>query len=696
MTIKTKIKPISARRRLELSQIDPKAVQRELMGEDVGLEAFKTYFSGKLQIDIGDRVTAVSISRTIEGSSVLSVTINDWTREVLHSDRLGKYLDVQIDGLWFRMTEVEKQGDDLILTFQDREIEILRTYHSWKIAQRGQMTRAEFVLSMIREIKEFTYPVVIPELHKVQPLERFPGDIHGADVVIQKARGISPAANKRTAKERSNHRENTNTTNDATANLKVKKVDADAEQIKNANIIMATGDSMGVTRKLKIIALMTAITESVLRNNPGGDDAHGGGTDDSAGLFQQTITWGSYKDRTDPETASRLFYKKAIEVEAELPKTAYWQICANVQHPDARYERAYAEYRGEAERFVQAYGDSGGTTTTVEASNSMVGNLLGTSDPKGPFYFYRGVIEDKRGQKVRKPENTWACVQRLADDVDWRAFFVSGTFYFISEPDLFEQLPTATITEFEDGILSLDGDYDVHKRSATITITCIVGRWMIPPGSVVVVENAGPFDGRWLVNEYSRDLMSRDRIATITLKKPRPQLPEPRQSNASDTNPSWSTPTVEPIVPTSNLGERVLNNKNIHFSNTQETSDIKFGVIDDQVLAFMLWLAQRGYDYKVNALKSDHDPQTTDHNPSAHFYGKAVDIGYINDIQVGQNDISAQVIDLITLYQPELGFEQLICPYPLKCIPQGIYNAHTLNEHKTHIHMGWSIQATAK
>lgn len=682
-----KVKPITARRRLELSQLDPGAIHRELMGEDVQFDKFITYFSGKVAIpNIADRIVSAQANLTIEGASNISIVVNDYDRELLHSDRLGNYLDVQIDGLWFRMTQVEKNGDDLTLVFQQREVEILRTYHSWKIAQRGQMTRAEFVFSLVREVKEFTIPVVIPELHKIQPVERYSGDIHGVDTVVQKAKGVSKDTNKRNPKDRWNHRESV--TNSDPGQLMVKTAVADGDQINNANIILAVGDNMGANRAVKIIALMTAIQESTLRNIP--DKAHGGNSDaDSAGLFQQRPSWGSYIERTDPEVASKLFYEKAIPEQAAHPDYDYWLIAANVQHPALKNETKYAQWRTQAERFVNAYGETGAPVTTM---NAMQDNISAFSAAQGPFYFYRGRIEDKRGLKIRKPENSWSCFQRLADEVDWRVFLVANYFYFISESDLFQQLPLATITEFDDGIQSLDGDYDIHKRNATITITAEVGRWQVPPGSVVVIKNAGPFNGRWLVNDFTRDLIGSNRVATITLKKPRPQLPEPLASNASDINTTWvPTTKTQPSPNDTDLASRILNNKNIHFNNVLESSDIRFGRIDNQVMAFMLWLADTGQEYTVTALKSDHDELTSEGRPSAHGQGRAVDIGFLADVMCGNNQVTSDFMDKLTIYQLQLGFDQLIGPYPLKCLPQGIYDSKTLGEHKTHVHVGWPI-----
>ena len=75
----------------------------------------------------------------------------------------------------------------------------------------------------------------------------------------------------------------------------------DAEQLANAQTIIAVGRQLGVPSRGWVIALSTALQESTLRNLPYGDR-------DSIGLFQQRDAWGSRADRLDPATSSRMFF----------------------------------------------------------------------------------------------------------------------------------------------------------------------------------------------------------------------------------------------------------------------------------------------------------------------------------------------------------------------------------------------------
>jgi murein DD-endopeptidase MepM/ murein hydrolase activator NlpD len=160
------------------------------------------------------------------------------------------------------------------------------------------------------------------------------------------------------------------------------------------------------------------------------------------------------------------------------------------------------------------------------------------------YEFYRGLPPSSKIRKQKfggkwGPENSWDCIQRLAQEVQWRAFFVSGVFYFIAEDKLYKSQPIAMLSEDADGIESIDGDYDEGKKTATLTVKCRMGRWAAPPGSVVGIQNMGPWNGRWLVNDVERSAF--DDLGTITLKKPLPRLPEPSGSNLVKDTPDKAT-----------------------------------------------------------------------------------------------------------------------------------------------------------
>jgi len=641
-----------------------------------------------VKTDIVGNITDADISRSIEAASTLTVTVNDYDRALLTSGLLSNALDVQIDGLWFRLAGVDKSGDSLTLTFEDREIAILRNYNKWKIARRSKHTRAEFVLNLIREVKEFKIPVVIPELHRVMPIERWSGDVVGAEVDYQKGKGFpkdayAPIPDTTPGQVRAELEKR---------RLTVKGVVANKTQLATASSIIGVGQSMNARRKVQVSAIMTSIQESTLGvdlENP---------SSDARGPFQQMPWWGSLEDRMDPETSAKMYYNKAIPEDQKRPDEELYLLCENVQasgHPTY-----YAKWRTEAEKFVTAYGTPGSTVETPAAgANGSATNI----SQSGEYYFYRGAFDEHGKQKIRKKENSWSCIQRLADEVDYRAFFVSGTFYWISEDQLFKQRPQFNLTEFTDGILGIDGEYHMGKGNGSITISARAGRWLAPPGCVVVMQNMGPWNGRWLVTEFNRSLF--DLNASITLKKPQPVLPEPDPQGNEEDIKNWlpknatagtavPVPTNADTYPTTgfNLRNTILNDPKIQWNKPDiQRNDIKSGLISDAVMQFMVWLANNNYTYIVTALRSDHSTYTTGGNVSAHSAGRAIDIGSVNGTLMAPNGVTAALMDVLAANQKMLGFAQLIGPFSQKVIPLGWYDSATLDQHKNHIHVGWSI-----
>ncbi|MEU6182764.1 C40 family peptidase [Streptomyces coeruleorubidus] len=90
----------------------------------------------------------------------------------------------------------------------------------------------------------------------------------------------------------------------------VEGLDLPAEQVPNAQTIVAAGLSLDVPKKGQIVALATAMQESRLRNLNYGDR-------DSLGLFQQRPSqgWGSAQQIRDPVYASEQFYKHLLKVD---------------------------------------------------------------------------------------------------------------------------------------------------------------------------------------------------------------------------------------------------------------------------------------------------------------------------------------------------------------------------------------------
>lgn len=490
--------------KLELSQLN--AITGDIDLTDLNL-ALKGFASQKLI----EAVTDADVERTIEGASTFTVGVADAERILMYSPYLASDVYTEVDGLWFALVGVSKTDDEISLTFEDREVYLMRKYNKPKTAAWGKTTRPKFIREMVREVKEQKIRFFCPELESVKLIGPENED---TEVDLKREPGFA-----------------------FSANVTVKGRQASAVQKQMISRVLRVGIKMKARRKVLVTSIMTITQESTATNLSGGHL-------DSAGLFQQRPSqgWGTHAQVTNPEYAAREFFKRAIANDALFPNFSHSELAQSVQR--SAYPDAYAKWRTESERTVKTFGIFGDSNASQAASNNQValdavlaelgieGSIFLDGAGGGADYqFARGMYDSKGGLKKR--EDSWDCSGRLADEVAWRRFMVNGTFYYVSEPYLFRSKPRMVIgSEFDPAIIKIDFKYDTGQHNAEVTIVATTTRWAAPPGSVVMLESLGVINGRWLVTNIKRSLFSP--VSTITLKKPRPKLPEPTQDDLED------------------------------------------------------------------------------------------------------------------------------------------------------------------
>ncbi|MEV7675129.1 NlpC/P60 family protein [Streptomyces sp. NPDC088752] len=125
-----------------------------------------------------------------------------------------------------------------------------------------------------------------------------------------------------------------------------------SEQKKNAATIFSVGKQMGGSTRDCIIAIMTAMQESGLRNLKYGDR-------DSQGLFQQRPSqgWGTVEQITNPEYSSRKFYEALFKIK-NRDSREMWEVCQAVQR--SGFPRAYEKHGPAATAMVRDLEKGGG------------------------------------------------------------------------------------------------------------------------------------------------------------------------------------------------------------------------------------------------------------------------------------------------------------------------------------------------
>ena len=124
-----------------------------------------------------------------------------------------------------------------------------------------------------------------------------------------------------------------------------------AEQRRNAALIVQVGQRMGMSRRDILIGLITAAQESSLLNLKYGDR-------DSRGLFQQRPSqgWGTVDQVTDPVYATKKFFSELQKVQGRK-KMRLTEAAQAVQR--SAYPDAYAKHVGDMRDLLRRYSKPG-------------------------------------------------------------------------------------------------------------------------------------------------------------------------------------------------------------------------------------------------------------------------------------------------------------------------------------------------
>lgn len=94
-----------------------------------------------------------ALTRTIEGSTTLSVVVKDTRRKLLRSGILDTRSFATVDGINFELAAVSKSGDRVTLTFEDAIVAALRRKRDRLSVPAGSTTRREFAQRLAKEAR---------------------------------------------------------------------------------------------------------------------------------------------------------------------------------------------------------------------------------------------------------------------------------------------------------------------------------------------------------------------------------------------------------------------------------------------------------------------------------------------------------------------------------------------------------------
>jgi hypothetical protein len=463
--------------------------------------------SGKKSIteDVRTVVLDAEFEDSIDATPTFTLTLHDPDWELLNTGALDHTIDINPGGLprrWYRLNTVNVSDNTITLVFITRNAAYL-SFHTkpYKIS-RSKMTRAQFILTMLNHVKKKGVKIKLfcPELEKKQPIAK------------------TKPASKKSKDERRRPGFESDEKLEVMSNAGEVRI-ADFSQLKVMEEALEGAVDVGVSPRGMVAGLMVIMIETDTGKARNANPKY-------KGVFQQDprywpATGDVYKDGVGANGKTG-FWPRLKEYLAEHPDSDLGEAGRAVQNPgDPTYGMKLNRARPYADKAVKAYTGGGGAddVTWAKKYEFMIG------PPDGP-----------RG------ENYLAVTHRLAEEVNWRAYWVRDVLHYISDKDLFAAKARARLRRYENGVESVSFGWDRGKKLNNMIIRVRMKKWFAPIGTVVIFDEGGPARGRWLVTNIRRSMF--DTLGEVTLSKPINEKKEPahemgsRPKDGGDTNPS--------------------------------------------------------------------------------------------------------------------------------------------------------------
>jgi len=526
--------------------------------------------------DLANAISEVTLQTQIAGASLLTITFADpqWaiqTSGLLALNTEGILDDISVEfpefsGSFWRLCMVQGSADNtapnLTLTFEDEIISELRDKWGPKTVAPGTTTRAQFVKQLVDEVNsdlpEQKLKFVCPSINVLQPI----ATTKSAGTVITST----------TAQQTADKTNKTGGLGHGAA-VTVKGVALNANQISEANTLMSMARAKRAGQIATEALVFAAIAESSLGEQPGAFRPNADGfwgvlqgnsktwhdPHDTAGMADAFLSGGAGFQSGGAIALSRTV-SDPIEIAVRVEAPSVWPSNAYAT------EDGYSNFLPEARAIIAAAGGMGAGAPSVAHLNAAIAAATPKSD----------ISQLSRGTADNPDESSWDCITRLASEVNWFAFSNGKTLYYMDGPDLVAQKPAAYIKRLTTGGLdwqitdagtgekhlgamvaptpnyTFDNTAFVyrstHKRKGKVIhrsriakpatpselyLNIVCGIDFMHAGDVVVMQNAGPLNGRWIITDATRNCLA-DVHTQFTLAPPTAPNPEP-QATQGDT-----------------------------------------------------------------------------------------------------------------------------------------------------------------
>lgn len=585
---------------------------------------------------LASAISEVTPETQTMGAALLQITVDDprWVIQrsgLCDTDPVSGELIQKADvnfpegtDVWWRLAMVEGMGDpsspNLTLTFQHRiAVYLMQCYGplGWPHNRIGS-TRAQFIKYLVDKMPSElasdqkgpggnNFSFICPALNVIQPVAS--SNIFGTEVVTgANAQAQNAGINKLPGLT-------------AATRVTIKGQKPSPIQLQNINTILGEGQALNAPATAMVAAMYAAMGESSL-----------GGS--SPNVFQITGST-AYSSGTDVQASANGFFTGgpsfqgggaiALAKKGDDAVTIANTVEANYQwityHKDSyghEWSGGQAQGLAEAQAIVNAY--NGGLSGVTAQPESDVAQLT-------------------RGTPDNPDEDTWTCSQRLASEVNWMLFtspqphpgqwgnyiyYMDGVTAVAQQPSVYVSLskdgalwtitdPTTgkVLTGDSDGMLvnppqyTIDnsaflyeqtkaskasvgghGPMRIQKKSriqrpqtpSQVLFNLIAGVMQFNAGDVFVFHDAGPLNGRWIVEDVTQNTLA-DLFAQFTLGPPVYAYPEPQAATTLGSLAPTSTGTGDLSGVASVARQALARQQSGHMFHYGEVRPIQYDIL---------------------------------------------------------------------------------------------------------------------
>jgi len=478
-------------------------------------ETFALVLDGReVDLRLDSSVTQIEHDLSLDTTLAVTITVQDQRRQlrasgILDRDENGKLdasIEIELDGIPYRLADVRKAADTFTLGFVDRVVARMQASRG-PLKPSGNADHVAFAQTLCKRAGvPFVTPTGVAVTKSGGALEE---KRERADADDRHERGMPAASNAPLtgggpygtgvlwpATDKATENDDAGDARAISADdLTVKGAKATPEQIRNMEVVMGVATAAGAGQKATLALVIACIVESTFMNLRSGPL-------DAEGILQVRVGIHGAAVARSVSRSATLFLNTgftgrggAIKLAADHEDWSAGEVAQAVQGSD--HPEAYDKWRSEGVKIIDAYG--GLDAIGGSSSGGRAGALV-----------QRGTAEDPN-------EDSWSALVRIGEAKGWRVFALRGKVHYAREQDLVKSRVRAVLTEQDPAVDWIDWEVSPRKRVNTATAQVRASLWAVPHGSAVLIKGEGVADGRWLVASFRRTRDSQK--ATIELRR---------------------------------------------------------------------------------------------------------------------------------------------------------------------------------